>query len=146
MLDNRLFTKKLFLETENSKRKEVYAKILNCIFFDVQEVNNFILGNYYEFNNLGEFFSNKHRWFGIYNIQSERILTMANFKIELYDDKIVCKTLCDGDVIKELCSEKFQKRYINAMYKIFGNSYKSHYISLKENQIRELEESKEFIC
>lgn len=145
MINDKLFVSKLYFQTDESNRNELYARLLNEVFFDVKVVNGLILSHYYDFENLGEFFSSKHKWFGIFNIWPDKVITTVNFKIELYDDKIVCRDFEFSDKIVELCQPIYQKRYVKAMFKIFGEDYKRHYKELKTYKITQLQEEEEFL-
>ena len=75
-------------------------------------------------------FLNYIRWQG-------KLMAIAGFDIELFDDKFVVKEWKKGGdesakPIEELMQPKYQKRYQKAMYKRFGIKYLIHLRRLKK--------------
>ena len=153
-LSNKKFTHVLFyhyidgglLDSELIKIK--VSKILKNVFKDVEF---FKIGNENiniskkfgkEYKYLGQIFSekfNESSWskYGMYNkfLNGHDVLTVAGFKIYLYDDAFITLKDDENVIVKDLMLPKYQKRYVKELTKMFGIKYKMHYHKLlKFNQ------------
>ena len=156
MKETKIFIEKLFFDEnhkdyEKTKQIDNYANLLSEIFYDVEGYNHMAYNKIEDImnngaKNLKEVFSpefDEER--GIHLMFPCATMTKAFFSVMFYDEKFVATSLDFKTVLDDLSAPKYQKRYVNAMYKLFGEPYKEHYKKIMTSQIKELEEGLDFI-
>lgn len=155
-MDKNVFTEKLFLgdfPKGKKKTENVYGKILSKVFEGVTEYQDKKDGSVIniaevfggKYKDLGEYFM-KHHQNGIYEVSHNSIITHFGLYIYLFDNKFIVLDLRhSNDRISSLMKKSYQRKYVEQMYKIFGEPYKQHYQALIEEKINNLREEAEII-
>lgn len=160
---NKMYVKKLFYKDLNSDflvqrldketiRKNI-SSILSKIFYDVESFKyNKKITIKDEFNGnfvyLGEIFTEKFNTYAyaknglINSFDNMQVTTIFGFNIKFFDDVFIVTTnnINDYFYVKDLMKQKYQKRYVEELYKIFGDDYKKHYLDIKTDKDKRIKE------
>ena len=156
MKETKMFIEKLYFDDnhkdyDKAKQIDNYANLLSEIFYDVEGYDYMSYNKIEDImdngaKNLKEVFSSefdKER--GIHLMFPSAIMTKALFSVLFFDEKFVAKSLDFKSELEDLSAPKYQKRYVKAMYKLFGEPYKEHYKKIMTSQIKELEDGLDYI-
>ena len=152
-MDKNVFIKQLFVDSyQKGKQAEIYGELLSKIFCDVYEYedvfNKELISVQKKFNgmyiSLGQYFK-EHKTHGIMGILPEQIITHCGLVITLYDERFEVRDIDENVYLKyqSLMKPEYQKRYVNEMYKMFGEDYKKQYkMIMREHEKEDDEEAK----
>ena len=157
-MDKNKFTEKLFQgdfpKGKNVNKKDnIYGKILSQVFDGVTEYKDRQDGSVIKiadvfggkYKDLGEYFM-KHHQNGIYEVVHNSVITHSGLCIYLFDNKFIVLDLRHSyDRVSSLMKKTYQRKYVEQMYKIFGEPYKEHYQALIEEKINNLREEADLL-